>query len=240
MGGRRISRGRGRVTHWATHSLVKVGRYETSWVTADRGTRFAGGSGSVLAEAAAARALSVVLRHQGRAVLADRVTLAAADRVDAAGLSTPGRIGAYAQLLCTCAYNAAHAGDRDRALDLVAGAERAAVGGMSAAQVALYRVGVHWSLGDAGAAVEVGRRLHPGQFATAERRGRLHTDLARAWWLRGDAEQAALALLAARREAPAEIRSRPSIRRLIDELARRRPRAAGVAELVRAGGARAG
>jgi hypothetical protein len=28
-----------------------------------------------------------------------------------------------------------------------------------------------------------GRDLHPSQFPTPERRGRLHTDLARAWWL---------------------------------------------------------
>ena len=57
--------------------------------------------------------------------------------------------------------------------------------GIAVDQVTLYRVGVHWSLGDAGAALHVGRGLHPGQFPrfpTLERRGRLHNDLARAWW----------------------------------------------------------
>jgi hypothetical protein len=68
--------------------------------------------------------------------------------------------------------------------------ELLAEGGITVDQVILYRVGVHWSLGDAGAALHVGRGLHPGQFTTPERRGRLHTDLARAWWQGGKPEQA--------------------------------------------------
>jgi transcriptional regulator with XRE-family HTH domain len=207
----------------ATHGLSKVGRYDTGRVTADRATRFAAGSGSALRSAEAARALGVVLRHRGEAALADRVTLAAADRLDRAGLDTTMRLGTYAQLLCTCAYNAAHTGDRERALELMTLAEQATrrlPGGIGKAQIALYRVGVHWSLGDADAAVRAGAWLRPGHFPTAERRARLYTDLARAWWLRGNAEHAARALLAARREVPAELRERPSIRRLADAVSR--------------------
>jgi transcriptional regulator with XRE-family HTH domain len=232
----------------ATHSLVKVGRYAAGRITADRAARFAAESGSVLADAAAAWALGVVLRHEGRPVLADQVTLSAAGHLDASGLSRPTHTALYVQMLCTCAYSAGHAGDRERALESMGEAERAAGrlaqgGRMSAAQVALYRVGVHWSLGDAGAAVRVGARLHPAQFATAERRGRLHTDLARAWWLRGDPEQAARSLLLAHRESPAEVRDRPAIRGLATTLVRRHPRTAGVAHLAAltpGGGAPAG
>ncbi|MGH3835403.1 MAG: hypothetical protein ACRDSF_06825, partial [Pseudonocardiaceae bacterium] len=146
------------------------------------------------------------------------------------------------QKLCTCAYNAAQASDRDRALELITEAEQAAarlpdrpVGGhpftVTPAQVTLYHVGVHWSLGDAGAALHAGRGLHPGQFPTPERRGRPHTDMARAWWQWGKPEQTARALLAAHRQAPAEVRDRPAIRKIVTDLTRQYPRVAGVHEL---------
>jgi hypothetical protein len=100
--------------------------------------------------------------------------------------------------------------------------------------VTLYKVGVLWSLGDAGAAVHAGRDLHPGQFPTAERQGRLHTDMARAWWRWDKPEQTAHALLAAHRIAPAEVRDRASIRAIVTDLAQRHPRTSGVRELVAA------
>lgn len=208
---------------------------------------FAALSGSPIATAAAARCLGIVLRHEGRQQIADRVTLEATTRLEATGLVTLAQSAAYAQMLCTCAYNAAQAADRDRALELIAEAERAAarlpdhpIAGqpftVTHAQVILYHVGVHWSLGDAGAALHAGRGLHPGQFPTPERRGRLHTDLARAWWQWGKPEQAARALLAAHRQAPAEVRDRPSILAIVADLATRHPQVAGVRELAAAVG----
>lgn len=65
----------------------------------------------------------------------------------------------------------------------------------------------------------------------AERRGRLHTDLARAWWQWGKPDQAARALLAAHRQAPAEIRGRPAIRTIVTDLLERHPRVVSVREL---------
>ncbi|MBV9013465.1 MAG: helix-turn-helix domain-containing protein [Pseudonocardiales bacterium] len=226
----------------ATEALSKIGHYGTSRITADRATIFAERSGSPIAMAAAARCLSIVLRHEGRHQIADQITLEATTRLEATGLILPAQSAAYAQMLCTCAYNAAQAADRDRALELIAEAERAAarlpehpVAGqlltVTPAQVTLYRVGVHWSLGDAGAALNAGRRLHPGQFPTPERRGRLHTDLARAWWQWGKPDQAARALLAAHRQAPAEVRDRPSMRAIVSDLLERHPRVASVREL---------
>jgi tetratricopeptide (TPR) repeat protein len=69
------------------------------------------------------------------------------------------------------------------------------------------------------------------QFPTPERRGRLHTDLARAWWQWGRPDQAARALLAAHRQAPAEVRARPAIRTIVTDLLERHPRMASVREL---------
>ncbi|MGW9211337.1 hypothetical protein ACWGR4_30725 [Embleya sp. NPDC055664] len=102
----------------------------------------------------------------------------------------------------------------------------------------LYEVGVLYCLGDAGAALHAGRDLHPGRFPTAERRGRLHTDLARAWWQLGKPEQTAAALAAAHHEAPGEVRDRPTIRRVVTELAERHPKAIGVRDLLTTTGIR--
>ncbi|MEV0620415.1 hypothetical protein AB0I81_44335 [Nonomuraea sp. NPDC050404] len=220
----------------ATDALGKLGA-PTRRITADRATAYARLSGSQVAMASAARHLSVVLRHEGQHALADRVTAEAADHLESIGLTIPAEAAMYAQMLCTCAYNAAHAGDRERSLNMIADAERAAARlhaphgqPVTPASVALYRVGVHWSLGDTGAALRAGRRLHPGQFPTAERRGRLHTDMARVWQQAGRPEETARALLAAYREAPDEIH-RPSILRIVTDLTRHHPRTPGVRRL---------
>lgn len=228
----------------ATETLSKLGRYGASRITADRSNTYSRLSGDPLAAAASARAFSIVLRHDNRAATAQRVTLHAAAQVEATGLTASAAAATYAQMLCTGAYTAAEAGDRDRALEMIRDAGRAAAllpeqpgsqtFSVTPASVTLYKVGVLWSLGDAGAAVHAGQALHPGQFPTAERRGRLHTDMARAWWRWGKPEQTAHALLAAHRVAPAELRDRPSIRAIVTDLAQRHPHAGGVRELVTA------
>ncbi|MEU1151558.1 helix-turn-helix transcriptional regulator [Streptomyces sp. NPDC005918] len=227
----------------ATETLSKVGRYGASRITADRSTTYSRLSGSPLASAASARAFSIVLRHEGRAETAQRVTLHAASQVEATGLMTAAQAAAFAQMLCTVSYAAAEAGDRDRALEMIGAAERAAAllpdaaaGSRSLsvtpASVTLYKVGVLWSLGDSGAAVHAGRNLRAAQFPTAERRGRLHTDMARAYWQWNKPEETTHALLAAHRAAPSEVRDRPSIRALVTDLAQRHPQTNGVRELV--------
>lgn len=229
----------------ATEALSKIGRYGASRITVDRSTVYSRLSGSPLAEAASGRALSIVLRHEGRADMAQRVILHAASQVEATGLTTPAQAAAFAQMLCTASYSAALAGDRDRALEMIGQAERAAAllpqppagsasFSVTPASVTLYKVGVLWSLGDAGAAVHTGRNLRAAQFPTPERRGRLHTDMARAYWQWGKPEQTAHALLAAHRAAPSEVRDRPSIRAIITDLTRRHPNTSGVRELAAA------
>lgn len=226
----------------ATEALSKMGYRPASRITADRSRTYARLSESPIAMAASARCLSIVLRHEGREEIADRITLDAAVSLEKTGLLTPAQAAAYAQMLCTCSYTAAQAGDRDRALEMIADAERAVIRlrprsapgqpiSMTPAHVALYRVGVHWSLGDAGAALSVGRQLHPDQFPTPERRARLFTDLARSWWQWNKPEQTARALIIAHRYAPTEVRDRPSIRDIVTQLAQRYPNAAGVQTL---------
>ncbi|GAA0270157.1 hypothetical protein GCM10010302_04650 [Streptomyces polychromogenes] len=223
--------------------LNKLGAYGTSRITADRAASYAEVSGSPLAAAAAARELAAVLRHQGQEAAAQRHIEAAASRVEATGLTADAQAAAYAQMLCTTAYTAAVAGDRDQALAMIREASRATrnlphqaptgrLFPITPASVDLYAVGVHWALGDAGTALEAGRNLRAEQFTTAERKGRMHTDLARAWWQWGKPEETAAQLLAAARVSVAEVRDRPPIRQIVTELGARHPRVHGVRELV--------
>lgn len=233
----------------ATQVLVKTGRYDRARLTADRATVYADLSASPLVAAAAARELSIVLRHQDQSAAAQRLIMDAAMKVEATGLTTPAQASAYAQMLCTTSYTAARSGDRDQALGMIREASRAArqlpemapIGRLfpiTPAAVDLYGVGVHWALGDAGAALQAGRGLHESQFPTAERKGRMHTDLGRAWWQWGKPEQTAHELLSAIRVSPGEVRDRPAIRKIVNDLSTRHPRVSGVRELARATGLR--
>ncbi|WP_320777709.1 helix-turn-helix transcriptional regulator [Streptomyces sp. CRN 30] len=222
--------------------LVKIGRHDRARITADRAMTYASLSGSPLAAAAAARELAIVLRHQDQPAAAQRLILNAVADVEATGLATDAQAAAYAQMLCTTSYTAARAGDRGQALDMIGEARRAArrlpeaplAGGLfriSPAAVNLYAVGVHWALGDAGAALDAGRDLRADLFPTPERKSRMHTDMARAWWQWGKPEQTARELLAAIRVSPGEVRDRPAIRTIVGDLSSRHSRTPGVREL---------
>ncbi|CAM5236488.1 hypothetical protein GCM10010329_61500 [Streptomyces spiroverticillatus] len=156
-----------------------------------------------------------MLRHQDQPAAADRHILDTVAKVEKTGPRTHTQSSAYAQMLCTTSYTAARAGQRDRALKMIKEAARAArnlpdlalegrLFPLTPAAVGLYAVGVHWALGDPGAALEAGRNLREAQFKTAERKGRMHTDLGRAWWQWGKAEQTTAALLSAARVSPGE------------------------------------
>ncbi|MFB6579406.1 transcriptional regulator [Streptomyces sp. NPDC056402] len=227
----------------ASQLLNKLGQYKQSRLTADRATLYAEVSGSPLAAAAATRELAAVLRHQGQEAAAQAHIEAAVARVEATGLATEAQAAAFAQMLCSTAYTAAIAGDRDQALAMIREAARAArdlpdaahagrLFAITPAAVDLYAVGVHWALGDAGTALEAGRNLHADQFPTIERKGRMHTDLARAWWQRAKPDQTVGELLSAARLAPGEVRDRPAIRQIVDDLYAKHPHVSGVRELV--------
>ncbi|WP_432109125.1 helix-turn-helix domain-containing protein [Streptomyces sp. AA1529] len=226
----------------ATALLIKLGTYEQARRTADRARTWAEVSGSPLAAAAAAREWAIVLRHQNQHATAQRIMTSAATEVEAAGLHTDASAAAYAQMLCTLAYTAARGGQRAEALAMTEEARRAAhrlpatapagrLFPISPAAVDLYAVGVHWALGDAGAALEAGKNLRTEQFPTAERKARLSTDMARAWWAWNRPEQTIRALLDAYRASPGEVRDRPAIRSIVHDLAQHHPRSSGVREL---------
>ncbi|MFJ5608472.1 helix-turn-helix domain-containing protein [Streptomyces sp. NPDC093221] len=220
----------------AAQALAKVQSYDRARIAADRATVYADLSGSALAAATAAREMAIVLRHQGRQQIAHRLVADAAARIEATGLTTVAYRSAYAQILCTTAYTAAQGGDRDAALTMIGEATAAArtlpaAAPVTSAAVDLYAVGVHRALGDSGAALELGSKLRAGQFPTAERRARFHTDMARAWWQWGKAAQTATALMDALRVSPSEVRDRPALRRIVTDLRDHHPLVPGVRDL---------
>jgi transcriptional regulator with XRE-family HTH domain len=219
----------------ATETLVKIGGSAIAPITADRAVTMARLSESPIAFSVAARQMATVLRHSGRPESALRLATEAIDVVRTGGLASPNARAFYTRSLCTTAYIAASGGRCGLALDLVREARQVADGRpdqtsepFGVAGVNAYAIGVHYALGDAGAAVAAAARVHPGQLPTAERRARYWCDTARAWHQFGDPRRTYQALLAAFGEAPAEVRDRASMRTLVAGLLRHESRLPGL------------
>ena len=73
---------------------------------ADRAMTYAARSEDPVAQAAAVRSLGILLWHEGRQAVAQRLTIQSGAKLDRAGLTTPAQTAAYVQTLCTIAYNA--------------------------------------------------------------------------------------------------------------------------------------
>jgi transcriptional regulator with XRE-family HTH domain len=217
-----------------TETLIKIGGSAIAPITADRAVTMARLSESPIAFSVAARQLATVLRHSGRPESALRLATEATDVLRARGLTSLTARAFYARSLCTTAYIAATDGRREMALDMVHEARQVsdrldqASDQFSAAGVNVYAIGVHYALGEAGAAVATAARVHPGQLPTAERRARYWCDTARAWHQFGDPRRTYRALVAAFAEAPAEVRDRASMRMLVAGLLRYDGRLPGV------------
>ncbi|SCG49000.1 Transcriptional regulator, contains XRE-family HTH domain [Micromonospora echinaurantiaca] len=217
--------------------LVKLGEADLAWLAADRAMGAAGGD--PVLSAAAAVSVGVALRALGRHRLALAATLAAAGRL--APVQAP---AVHGTLLLQAALAAAGSGDARRAGELTDRAAGIAAGiragddphrtGFGTAAVELARVVVAAELGDDGAALHSHGRLTqmPGwRRQPAEHRAAYRVDVARAYLAVGDLRGAARALVEADAVAPAEVRCRPQVRRVIAEIARGHPAPAGAARL---------
>lgn len=220
----------------ATQLAIKLDHDGLAYLTADRARTAAGVSGSSLAEAASARMMAIVVRRAGYAAEAQDLILRAANQLDRDSGARPAERAMMAALYSTAAYTAAQAGDRARAVELISDAERAAVevapGGdmvvgwgvtplFTRPQARLYQVGIHYSLGDAGRAIEIARGIQPMRLPTPERQGRYWIDVARAFNQWGKADRCFQALVSAYRVAPSEVRDRPRVQTLVRGLLNR-------------------
>jgi transcriptional regulator with XRE-family HTH domain len=198
-----------------------------AWVTAERARANAAASGDPASIAEAARMTSIAMRHHGHhAAAATLLTRTAIDLGAQSGTAAPDVLATYGSLLCTAAYTAAQLGNRHKALDLITeadtaatrlGSTRTAKTPFSAANVTIYRIGVHTALGDSGTALTHARTISLRSLPTPERQARFCLDTARAWHRYGNPTNSVKALQTAERCAPEELR-RSSVRTLISAL----------------------
>lgn len=197
------------------------------WVTAERARSAAQLSGQPSSISEAARMTSIAMRRHGHHDTATNLLTNTALDLDAdTGDANPELLATYGSLLCTASYTAAQNDNRHQAVDLIREAEAAAVrlGGtrlpdspFSPTNVAIYRIGVHTALGDAGTALDYARTIQLRAIPTSERQARFCVDTARAWHRYGNTHNSFRALQVAARCAPEEVR-RSSVRSLVRTL----------------------
>ncbi|MGH3924165.1 MAG: helix-turn-helix domain-containing protein [Pseudonocardiaceae bacterium] len=198
-----------------------------AWVTAERALSAAQISGDVVSIAEAARMTSIAMRRFGHHDTATMLLTTTALKLGAdSGDPAPELLATYGSLLCTASYTAAQNGNRSSALELITEAETAATrlgdvqvpsSPFSPTNVAIYQIGVHTALGDAGIALDYARKIDLRSVPTPERQARFCLDTARAWHRFGSPSNCFHALQVADRCAPEELR-RSSVRSLVASL----------------------
>ncbi|MBA9007997.1 hypothetical protein [Thermomonospora cellulosilytica] len=214
----------------ASHFMIKLNDDQLAWATADRAVQAAEAAGDPLVLADARRAVATVLRRTGRPGMARDLLLATAGQIEPGGDATAERLSMYGTLLQVAAYTAAVDGDRHAAREYITEAKAAAdrlghdanhrFTAFGPTNVALYQVSIAQVLGDSGTAIEHAKALDPAAIPTAERRGRYWIDVARAYHQWGRPEACYKALRTAERAAPAEVRYRPPVHRMTEDLLR--------------------
>jgi transcriptional regulator with XRE-family HTH domain len=209
-------------------ALARLGETEAAWVAADRAMAAAEQAGNLVLVAAGAHRLASVFLGAQRYTLAEetaRTTIHALDGL--AALGDPDAVALCGGLTLLRAAVAARAGRQSAAYGQLARARQlsARLGGQRAGGfpefgpecVALYEIAVSVDLGDAGHALRVAAatdltRLSPG------RRARTLIDVARAYALREQVDEAVRALAAAEAEGAGYVTASGRAREVIADL----------------------
>jgi transcriptional regulator with XRE-family HTH domain len=212
-----------------TRMMIKLDDQQLGWLAADRARTHADTAAAPFVSAEAARNLAVLARKTGWHSQAMAIALNAADRSELR-TGTSQHAAQRGLLIQSAAYSAAKAGDRATMRELTDEAASIAArlgdtpllrdhgGGFSPATVELHRISAEYSVGEPGAALTAAHRIAPAALPTVERRARYFTDIAQAHGQYGHRTQALNALLAAERQAPEEVHSRPAVHTLITHL----------------------
>jgi transcriptional regulator with XRE-family HTH domain len=216
----------------AADFAVKLNDDPLAWMTADRALQAAQAGNDPLILADARRAVATAMRRAGHPDRACSLLVRACRDIDF-GRHGPDQLAMYGTLLNVAAYTAATAGNRRAAAEYIEEAAAAATRlgprtsrhqpAFGPAGVTLYQVSIAQVLGDNGTAIEHARKLRPASIPTAERQGRYWVDVARAYHQWGKPEACYAALVAAERAAPAEVRYRPPVHRMTEDLLRTGP-----------------
>jgi hypothetical protein len=214
----------------AANFMVKLNDDPLALALADRALQAAAAGDDPLTAADAQRAVATVLRRTGHRAKARRLLISAARDIEPTGRTSPSQLSVYGTLLEVAAYTAAVDGDRHSASEFIDEATAAAIRlgceanyrftAFGPANVTLYQVSIAQVLGDSGTAIEHAKTLRPAAIPTPERKGRYWIDVARAYHQWNKPEPCYRALLAAERAAPAEVRYRPPVYRITEDLLR--------------------
>jgi len=216
----------------AADFAVKLNDDPLAWMTADRALQAAQAGNDLLTLADARRAVATAMRRTGHPDRACSLLVRACRDLDV-GRHGADELAMYGTLLNVAAYTAATAGNRRAAAEYIEEAAAAATRlgprasrrqpAFGPAGVTLYQVSIAQVLGDNGTAIEHARKLRPASIPTAERQGRYWVDVARAYHQWGKPGACYAALVAAERAAPAEVRYRPPVHRMTEDLLRTGP-----------------
>jgi hypothetical protein len=214
----------------AANFMVKLNDDPLALTLADRALQSAEAGDDALTLADARRAVATVLRRTGWRAKASELLLSAASDIQPGRGTAPEQLSMYGTLLQVAAYTAAVDGNRAAAHEHIGEAKAAAerlgkvanyrYTAFGPANVTLYQISIAQVLGDSGTAIEHAKTVAPGAIPTAERRGRYWIDVARAYHQWNKPGHCYRALLAAERAAPAEVRYRPPVHHLTEELLR--------------------
>lgn len=214
----------------AADFAVKINNDPLAWITAGRALQAAPAGNDPLTLADARRAVAIAMRRTGHPGSACDLLIRACHDIGPADDSDADTLAMSGTLLNVAAYTAATAGDRSAARDYIteaaATARRLGPRGSSrlpafgSAGVTLYQVSIAQILGDNGTAIDHAKQLRTTGIPTQERQGRYWVDVARAYHQWGKPRSCYAALLAAERAAPAEVRYRPPVHRMTENLLR--------------------
>lgn len=216
--------------HVVASIMLKLGDNTLATLAAQRALETANSSGDLVAVTCSARIMTHVLMSIGHG---DRAISLASHAADTLRGSThewniSGGLSAFGALMLRAAIAAARMNDRSTALALAAEAQIAAARlghdandrwtGFGPTNVDLHKVNIALTLGDAGTAINLARKIDLKKITLSERKACLFTDVAQAYLQWGKQSAALTALEMAYRVAPEEIRNRPLGRRICDDL----------------------
>ena len=216
--------------HVTAGFLLKAGDQGLAHLAADRSMSAALASQDPLKVGASARIVTHALMNSGQLTAAISTARNHSIRLDRGTKEqTPEFLSVYGSVLLRGAIAAAQHDERGTAHEMLAEAADAArrlgtdanLRGTAFGPVnaQLHQVNVAVTLGDAGTAVDLARRINLAAIAVTERKASLLIDVARAFFQWGRYEQAYAALRAAEQTAPEEVAARPAVGALVRDLA---------------------
>lgn len=216
--------------HVASSVLLKLGDLPMALIAAERCAQHAAASGDPVTSGTSARIMTHVLMSTGQGNRAVEFAQSAARDIERdTNLAGDDAIAVYGALLLRAAIGAARTDDRSTAKSLMAEASAAAhrLGrdgnerwtGFGPTNVDQHQVTIALALGDAGTAIEYARRICVDKIDLTERKACLFVDVAQAYAQWGRRGQSLMALRAAYAVAPEEVRSRPAVHRVVQDLA---------------------